>query len=387
VENLKLLTLLLHDERFSGWRIKDKLVRQHFSLQYLHFCRRGGWEPLLYTFHQEAKAPEIHKLNDGSVVKIFPVKFRFPPFQLFGNDHNPQSVMREALMDKPDLVHFHNYYLFSYPYTAIFVKRKLKCPLIVQLHSYNDSLFKKGFYLPNLLALRNADRIVYSYEPEKILYKRLGVLQKAVKVPTPGFDPQIFKRQRRCSADRLLYVGRIPRPEMACGEKSPLLLIRILRCLLRRSKDTILDVVGDGPGFHRCFNLAYELGVEDHVSFHGYVPYNELPKYYQAAALTFSPIRICDVDGWFDGSIQESLACGTPVAAFKASPETPLYGTYGFLLSSNVEKAATEVTTLLKRQEELDQVAEEGSRFVHENCSNATVSAELQKNWEDVIQA
>jgi len=383
---MRVLTLLLHDERFSGWTIRDKLVRQHFSLQYLRFCKQRGWEPLLYTFHQQAKAKQIHWLDDG-VVKIFPVKFRFPPFQLFGNDHNPESIMREACSDQPDLVHFHNYYLFSFPYTAVFVKEKLKRPLTVQLHGYNNSSLRKWLYLPCLLALKKADRILYSYRPEEFQYRKLGVMEKAVRVPIPGIDPEIFRRQRHSDSNRLLYVGRIPRPKMAHGEKSPFLLLHLLRRLLHRLQDVTLDVVGDGPGLDYCCRLAHNLGVEDHVAFHGYVPYCRLPKYYQASALTFSPIRVYDVDGWFDGAMQESLACGTPVAAFKARSKTPLRGTYGFLLSNDMEKAAVEVSTLLKAPEDMDEVAEAGSRFVRENCAHARLAMELQETWEGLTRA
>lgn len=384
---MKILTFLLHDERFSGWTVKDKLVRHHFSLQYLRFCRQKGWEPLLYTFHQQVKTRQIHRLNDVGMVKIFPVKFRFPPFQRFGNDHNPRSIMQEALSDLPDLVHFHNYYLFSFPYTAIFVKEKLKRPLTVQLHSYNNNSLRKWLYLPCLLALKKADRILYSYLPEESLYRKLGIMEKAVRVPVPGINPEIFRRKRRHDSNRLLYVGRIPGPEMAYGEKSPFILLRLLRSLAHRLKDVTLDVVGDGPGLHHCRRLAHQLGLENHVAFHGYVPHNELSGYYQASALVFSPIRVYDVDGWFDGAIQESLACGTPVAAFKASPKTPLRGTYGLLLSNNVEKAAEEVSTSMKAPENMGEVAEAGSKFVHENCTYAKLAANLRETWESVTRA
>lgn len=384
---MRALSLLLHDERFSGWTVMDKLSRRHFSLQYLHFCKDMGWESLLYSFHQQVETLRTYQLDEGGTVKIFPVKFRFPPFLRFGNDHNPSSVMNEVLADSPDLVHFHNYYLFSFPYTAAFVKGKLRRPLIVQLHGYNNSSLRKWLYLPCLLALRNVDCILYSYKPEEALYRKLGVMGRAVKVPVPGVDPRVFKRRRRCDSNRLLYVGRVPRPDMAYGEKSPFLLLCLLRGLLRKLKDVALDIVGDGPGLHYCRRLARRLGLGDHVVFHGYVPYSELPRYYQASALTFSPLQVYDVDGWFDGAIQESLACGTPVAAFKAWSKTPLRGTYGFLLSSNVEKAAVEVSALLRMPEEMNQVAEEGSRFVHENCSFDKVAAQLQETWEDVTRA
>jgi glycosyltransferase involved in cell wall biosynthesis len=383
---MRILTLLLHDERFSGWTVKDKLTRHHFSLQYLRFCRERGWEPLLYTFHQQVGTRQAFYLDDVGVVKIFPVKFRFPLFLRFGNDHNPKSIMQEALGDEPDLVHFHNYYLFSFPYTAFFVKEKLKRPLTVQLHSYNNSSLRKWLYLPCLLALKKADRIFYSYLPEESMYRKVGVLGKAVRVPVPGIDSEVFMRKKRHDSNRLLYVGRIPNPEMAYGEKSPFILIHLLRSLLRKVKDVALDIVGDGPGLYHCRQLSQRLRVENHIAFHGYVPYDELAKYYQGSMLSFSPIRVYDVDGWFDGTIQESLACGTPVAAFKASSKTPLRGTYGFLLSNDVEKAAAEVSMLLKEPGDMFEVAEAGLRFVHENCVYAKLAAKLQETWESVAK-
>jgi len=382
---MKVLTLLLHDERFSGWTPRDMLVRHHFSLQYLRFYRQQGFEPSLYTFHQHVNSRQTYEFDNVGRVKVFPVRFRFPPFLRFGNDHNPESVMREMLCDRPDLVHFHNYYLSSFPYVAVFAKRKLKRPLIAQLHGYDNRSLRKWFYLPSLLALKNADRILYSYRPEEEFYRKIGVANKSVRLPVPGIDPRIFRPQRRFATNRLLYVGRIPSPEAAYGEKSPFLLVKILKRLMRHSSDVALDIVGDGPGLWRSQELVHRLGISDHVVFHGYVPNDELPKYYRASALTFSPIQVYDVDGWFDGSIQESLACGTPVAAFKASRGTPLEGTYGFLLSNRTERAADELFSLLRRPEEMDEVAVEGSRFVRENCSFDRVVSELKATLESVM--
>jgi glycosyltransferase involved in cell wall biosynthesis len=385
VAMMKAVTLLLHDERFSGWTIMDKLSRQHFSLAYLRFFRQQGLESLLYTFHKQTRSKQMHRLKDVGTVKIFPVEFRFPPFLRFGNDHNPRSLMRELICDRPDVVHFHNYYLASFPYMATFVKKRLRRPLIAQLHGYDNGSLKRWLYLPCLLALRYVDRILYSYEPERKIYRRLGIEERTTKLPIPGIDPVVFRPERIHAENRLLYVGRIPAPEAAYGEKSPFLLIRILKKLLRRSNEVTLDIVGDGPGLFRCRELVKSLGISRHVVFYGYVPNHELPKYYYASTLTLSPIQVYDVDGWFDGAIQESLACGTPVAAFKASRYTSLRGTYGFLLSNDVEKAADELHGLLRRAEDFDEVSAEGSRFVRENCSCERVVSELGKALEGVM--
>jgi glycosyltransferase involved in cell wall biosynthesis len=382
---LKILTLLLHDERFSGWTVRDKVFRRHFSIQCLRFCKSNGWEPLLYTFHQNVEAKKVYRLHDG-IVKVFPVKFRFPPFQRFGNDHNPEEVMDEALRDSPDLVHFHHYYLFSFPYTAFFVKEKLKRPLAVQLHGYNNGFVRKWLYTPCILSLKKADVIVYSYKPEEALYHKLGLNERAVRIPFPGVNPEFFKRKRKTESSRLLYVGRVPKPERAFGEKSPYNLLYLLRRLLALNGHVFLDVVGDGPGLPHCKGLARLLGVEDHVAFHGYVPHFEVFRYYQAAALTIVPIQVYDVDGWFDGSIQESLACGTPVAAFKASPKVGFQGTYGFMLSKDLAKAAEEVFTILKSPERAYEMADEGSRFVHEMCTHEKVALKLREVWEAAVK-
>jgi glycosyltransferase involved in cell wall biosynthesis len=268
----------------------------------------------------------------------------------------------------------------------MFVKKKLRRPLIVQLHGLSDNYMRKWCYLPCLLALKQADRILYSYEPEKLIYEKLGITDKVVKLPFPGVDPGVFRPQKRHSSNRLLYVGRIPDRETAYGEKSPFLLIRIFERLLHHDENVSLDIVGDGPGLPRSRKLAQSLDVADHVSFHGYVDHKDLPAYYRASALTFSPIQLYDIDGWIDGAIQESLACGTPVVALRASAKARLRGTYGFLLSNNTEEAAEELHELLKAPEEMNQVAREGSRFVRENCSRDKVVSELDRTLEGMIR-
>jgi glycosyltransferase involved in cell wall biosynthesis len=247
---------------------------------------------------------------------------------------------------------------------------------------------RKWLYTPCILSLKKADVIVYSYKPEEALYHKLGLNERAVRIPFPGVNLEFFKRKRKrkTESSRLLYVGRVPKPERAFGEKSPYNLLYLLRSLLALNGHVFLDVVGDGPGLPHCKGLARLLGVEDHVAFHGYVPHFEVFRYYQAAALTIVPIQVYDVDGWFDGSIQESLACGTPVAAFKASPKVGFQGTYGFMLSKDLAKAAEEVFTILKSPERAYEMADEGSRFVHEMCTHEKVALKLREVWEAAVK-
>jgi len=382
---MNVLTLLLHDERFSGWTIRDKLTRFHFSTQYLKFIKKFGWGPCLYTFHQSLKRKEVYELSFGRV-KIFPVAFRFPPCLSFGNDHNPKMIFEEMTRDDVDLVHFHQYYLFSFPYTARFVKRKLNLPLTAQLHGYYTNPLKKAVYFPCLAFLKRVDRILYSYSPEETLYESLGVSERAVQVPMPGVDPSVFKPAKKDRGNDLLYVGRIPFPTAKKGEKKPHVLLFILKHLIKKRKDVRLRIVGDGPGLAYLKTLSLKLKLERNVVFEGYVPHSKLPEYYQSSALTLVPIEFHDIDGWFDGAVQESLACGTPVAAFKDRPEIPLKGKFGFLLSKNPEKAADELSNLLEESETLSEVTEGGSKLVRNHCSFSSLSEKLRAVWEEVTK-
>lgn len=383
---MRIVTMLLHDERFSGWSLREKLERFHFSKQYLRFCKSFGWEPYLYCFHQSVTEKQVYEAEDLGVIKVFPVKFRFPPFLRFGNDHNPSEVLKELRIDEPDLIHFHHYYLFSFPYMTVLIKRHLKCPLTAQLHGYNQKWWRRIFYLPNLLALKKVDRIFYSYKPEESVYARLDVLDKAVRVPMPSVDPKIFKPDRRKDLKtNLLYVGRIPPAINPYGEKSPILLLLILHRLLR-VRAVNLTIVGDGAGLPLCKRLTRKLKLEKHVDFRGFLPRSELPNLYRRSMLTLVPIDLYDIDGFFDGSIQESLACATPVAAFKPSTSKPLEGTFGFLLTKDVEKAAEELSNLLDAPDLLTKKGLEGSSFVRNCCTENVLKERLRDEWEGLAK-
>ena len=121
------------------------------------------------------------------------------------------------------------------------------------------------------------------------------------------------------------------------------------------------------------------------MSFDGYVPHAELPRYYQTSLMTLVPLGVYDVDGWFDGVIQESLACGTPVVAFKAYGKGGK-GTFGYLLTKDPNRAADELLTLLDALEEVEELAEKGSRFIHAHCTEGRIARELRDVWEGLVK-
>lgn len=381
---VRIVMMLLHDERFSGWTIEEKLSRFHFSKQFLKYCKSFGWEPILYTFHEGLREKQTHEFSFGTV-KILPVKFRFPPLLKFGNDHNPAQILKELESDEPDIVHFHNYYLYSFPYLSQAITRKVKRPFTAQSHSYVHGWRRRLPYAASVFQLRKADKIFYSYKPEKAVYRRLGLLHKAKRIPVPSVDPSIFRDTGKRGGEGLLYIGRLPDRWNAYAEKSPLILFLIMQ-KLQRLRDVKLSVVGDGPGLPHYKNLVQAMGIQDSVEFKGFVPHNQLQDIYSKAALTLVPLELEEIDGFFDGSIQESLACGTPVAAFRSSDVRPLKSTFGYLLSKQPETAAKQLSALLEDPDALNELGVKGSAFVHGNCTEEVLRETLRSEWEGLMK-
>ena len=382
---VRIVTMLLHDERFSGWSLDEKLNRFHFSKRYLEFCRSFGWEPYLYCFHESVSEEKVYDVDGLGVIKVFPVSFRLPPFIGFGNDHNPKAILNELKKDEPDLIHFHNYYLFSFSYLAPSIKKRFNCPLTTQLHGYHQNWRRRVPYLSCLHQLKLIDTIFYSYRPEETVYRKFGVLEKAVKVPMPSIDPTLFKPDLRRKEENLLYVGRLPERINAYADKSPALILFILKKLLRFN-DVKLVMVGDGIGLSCYRKLVSKLGIEDNVEFIGHIPHSEIPRFYQEAGLTFVPLKLYDIDGFFDGSVQESLACETAVAGLKSSFDTPFEGTFGFLLSPNLDRAAEELSKIFDDLDAHNDIAKKGSAFVHTYCTEERLKKILRYEWEGILK-
>ncbi|MBI4735069.1 MAG: glycosyltransferase [candidate division NC10 bacterium] len=164
--------------------------------------------------------------------------------------------------------------------------------------------------------LRRATRIhVLSDFSAGQLWKLYGIpSDRIVKIPG-GADLERF----RPAPDR-----RAVRASLGLPHRSPVLLtvrnlearmgldslIRALAILRRHVADVLLLIGGAGTLRGPLESLAASLGLQEHVRFLGYVPEQDLPRYYQAADAFVLPTR--ELEG-FGLITVEALAAGTPV--------------------------------------------------------------------------
>lgn len=141
-----------------------------------------------------------------------------------------------------------------------------------------------------------------------------GVPSQNIDVITPGVDDcfrvlpraevEAFRRRHDLPPEVVLHVGTLqPRKNI------PLLLDAFAR--LAHPQACLVLAGGKGWLYDEIYARVQELGLEEQVRFTGYVSDEELPYWYNAAAVLVFP----SVHEGFGLPVVEAMACGTPVIA------------------------------------------------------------------------
>jgi glycosyltransferase involved in cell wall biosynthesis len=251
--------------------------------------------------------------------------------------------------DRVDLVH------------ALAYALPLACPArsLVTIHDLSFLLFPDAFDAANRLYLTAATRlaarqadavIVVSENTRRDVIRLLGVPAGRVLVVLNGVDPTFkpiadadavarFRRERGLPDRFILFVGTLePRKN----------LVRLVEAFHRRPirSNPVRLVLAGGVGWRYAGLLrrVEELGLRDRVLFPGFVPYDQLPWWYNAAELFVFPSRY---EG-FGLPPLEAMACGTPVIASTASSLPEVVGDAGLLVEpDDVDGLAEAMARLL----------------------------------------
>ena len=156
-------------------------------------------------------------------------------------------------------------------------------------------------------ALALATRVHVCTEFMATLAKRRGVSPVVIPLTTvTGRDPGTESRER-VTVLRLLQVASLSRV------KNQRLLIDALP-IIRKSIDAHLDLVGEDTLDGELQRRAAQLGMADHVTFHGFVPQDGLERFYGSAGI-YVQTSLHEAAGV---SVLEAAAAGLPVIGTRA---------------------------------------------------------------------
>jgi glycosyltransferase involved in cell wall biosynthesis len=315
---LNIAYLLLHDQRFSGWRLNEFVFqRYHFAKDYAKRVGSRGNNVVLFTFHQDLKEVKEFRLNNYTL-RVFPVKFRFPPFVPIGNSYNPKLI-EELENGNFDIVHFHNYYFWSFA-PVFFAKRcRGGWRLVAQYHGEPElQIVGKHVHRPFFGVI---DKFLVALNEEIYWLKKLHVdSSKILKFPNVGVDTSLFRRvDEKEKVPHFIYAGRMTFRPRTLKEQNPWLILEIFYRLKKRcSGEFKVLMVGDGPGLEALKSFCKSLGLEENVRFLGFVSHGLLPTFYSKCLLAFAPTSMLDLNPLWGGALKEALACETAVAGFNA---------------------------------------------------------------------
>ena len=375
---MRIVYLLLHDFRFAPLSLQEFTHKRfHFAKEYARRMSRLGHDVKLYVMADGIQQREVIHA-DGYVIKAFKTSLRFPPFSRFGNDHSLE-VLRELKRDSPDLVHLHNYYLWNFPYVAAWVKRE-GIPLVAQYHGTDPLRKLKGFAFQP--ALRLCDRLLVPLPSEQGFLRCLGLpTSRVIRFPSTGVDTDEFRRTSPAGKEpSLIYVGRIPKLANYRWEKAPQYLLPILGALRKLGVPARMTIVGDGPGLVDLMKRSEESGLGDAINFTGSLEHRELPAYYSRSRFTFVPFQIEEIGPYWDGALQESLACGTPVIGF--NNQNPGFQKMGVLVPTKGSEAARLIASALRNRSQFSRVDDEGPHLTRSICDWSILTRRLEMVYE-----
>ncbi len=215
----------------------------------------------------------------------------------------PTNVL-PLLVRKPAVLTIHDLSFMGYP---------RKFPLLNRLY----------YHVMYRLSARRALMIVaISNHTKADLVRWLGVPPDKVKVVYPGISER-FRREYDAEIVRqvlekhdvrkpyVLFVGTLDP-----GKNAVSLIEAYARLVGEFDARYNLVVVGQqGRHYRQAFDAVRRLGLEGKVLFTGFVPDDELPSFYRAAALFVFP----SLYEGFGLPVVEAMACGTPVVASNSS--------------------------------------------------------------------
>jgi glycosyltransferase involved in cell wall biosynthesis len=129
-------------------------------------------------------------------------------------------------------------------------------------------------------------------------------------------------------------------------------------------------IVGDGKSLKDLKDLAKELGIGDDVAFTGSVPYEEVPKYINAADVCVALKRSME-SGFSSLKLYEYMACGRPIVASDVPGFEILRDSNSGLLVNPDDKddVAKAILTVLKNVEMGKEMGRNGRDLVVKDYS------------------
>ena len=262
--------------------------------------------------------------------------------------------------------------LFPTRYT--FVPLLRRTPAVLTIHDATDVRHPRLLFpnwrsrllwrMKSQLAIRRADRIVtVSNDARRQIAAAFGLREGSIVVVSEGPDAGFHPRPGDAAVERVRDRYQLPHGAsliLYVGGISP---HKNLDALLRAAAIVRKDepngwhvvLVGDyqGDSFLGCYQelkeLARSLALDEHVTFTGFVPDDDLALLYNASTMLALPSK----GEGFGLPVVEAMACGLPVVASNRNSLPEVLGGAGLLFDPDSDQALAACILRLLREPDL----------------------------------
>lgn len=234
---------------------------------------------------------------------------------------------------------------------------------------------------------KNASQILVHTNQQKKSMEKINQFSGCdIRVFPLGIDCTIYKPSKykfqpnRVIAPKLLYVGRI------VEWKQVHLAIEVLYKLkeygFQDSTLTIIGPVSSYDYYNELLEIAQKKKLSESIKYEGFVAYDKLIPYYQAADMLLLPSD----HETFGMVMIESMACGTPVAAIDCpgGPKEVIKPESNGILASK-EHYSTAILQVFLSRDKLISMSQEAVETVISSYSIQTTFEVLKKSVDDCL--
>ncbi len=304
----------------------------------------GGAEKVVFTTKKllEQNGHQIKIIGSERKNHIFPILQGWFSFSYY------LKTLRAIKEFKPDIIHIHQCIRIVSP-SVIIAAKMIKVPTVMTVHDFSlicpkswmtkkgYQICKSGFCLSCLRSDCLAPTRLYNYlsyrlvrwfklafqrtlikknidafiSPSEILSKwlkqNLGA-QNIYFIPNFVESNKNIHPKNTHRSKQILFVGRLS------TERGLDIALRGLKIIIsdHPRERIFFEIVGDGPEKLNLLKLTKKLGIEKNVNFEGFVPHEQLYKFYSKADVFVFPSLCMDN---FPLAIIEAMHFGLPVVA------------------------------------------------------------------------